>query len=93
MIESNAGRKEAVRNAILRYLCTHPHASDAAMGISAWWLPTEGVHDTGPWVEEVLEELVDERLMQRFELADGTLIYGGAAARDSDDDVDSREST
>ena len=53
------------------------------MGVSSWWLRTEGVNEGGPWVEEVLEELVGERLMQRFELADGTLIYGRAEPGDS----------
>jgi hypothetical protein len=79
--DGEAVRRAAVHVALLRYLAKHPHASDALVGICAWWLPEEGVNEEMSVVEEVLEGLVNRGLIRRHELADGTRIYGSARAR------------
>ena len=73
-------RRTAVRQAVLRYLRNHPRASDSVTGISAWWLPEEGVEEDRTVVEEVLEELAAEALIRRFELPDGTVVFASADA-------------
>jgi len=77
---SDAARqgRTAVRQAVLRYLRNHPRASDSVTGISAWWLPEEGVEEDRTMVEEVLEELAAEALVRRFELPDGTVVFASA---------------
>jgi hypothetical protein len=69
-----------VHGALLRYLAKHPHASDALVGICAWWLPEEGVIEDVELVEQVLSALVAEGLIRRVQLADGTLVYRAADA-------------
>ncbi len=69
------GGQAAVRAAILSYLSKHPRASDAAAGICAWWLPEEGVTGSVDVVEAVLEGLVEQGLLGRVQLPDGTVIY------------------
>ena len=71
------GGRAAVRRAILSYLAKHPRASDAPAGICTWWLPEEGVTGSVDLVEEVLEDLVAQRLLRRIRLPDGTVIYRG----------------
>jgi hypothetical protein len=79
--DAEAVRQAAVRTALLRYLAKHPHASDSLIGITAWWLPEEGVNEEVSMVEEVLEALVSRGLVRRFELADGTRVYGSGRPR------------
>jgi hypothetical protein len=75
-------RRTAIRDAVLRYLRSHPRASDSVTGISAWWLPEEGVEEDSTMVEGVLEEMADAALVRRFELPDGTVVFAGAGRRD-----------
>jgi hypothetical protein len=76
--DATAARREAVQLALLRYLAKHPHASDALLGICAWWLPDEGVIEEADLVEQVLSALVARGLISRVQLADGTLVYRAA---------------
>lgn len=72
------GSSEVMRIAdcIRRYVREHPGAADSAAGIAAWWLrEPRGV---SPEVEEALAELVREGVLQREQLADGTVVYGAA---------------
>jgi hypothetical protein len=78
--DANAARRAAVHGALLRYLAKHPHASDALVGICAWWLPEEGVIEDVELVEQVLSALVAEGLIRRVQLADGTQVYRAADA-------------
>jgi hypothetical protein len=68
-------RRGAIRDAILAYLRHHPRASDSVTGICSWWLPEEGVEEEQTVVEGVLEELAVTRLIRRFELPEGTVIF------------------
>lgn len=62
-----------IADCIRRYVREHPGAADSAAGIAAWWLrePT-GVSEA---VEEALAQLVREGVLQREQLADGTVVY------------------
>jgi Fe2+ or Zn2+ uptake regulation protein len=68
-------RSGAIRDAILAYLLKHPRASDSVTGICSWWLREEGVEEERTVVEGVLEELAGARLIRRFELPDGTIVF------------------
>jgi hypothetical protein len=83
--DAEAVRQAAVQRALLSYLAKHPHASDSLVGITAWWLPEEGVNEEVSVVEEVLEALVARGLVRRFELADGTRVYGSGRPRGDED--------
>jgi hypothetical protein len=60
---------------ILAYLRAHPQASDSLEGIVSWWLPARfaAARDV---VQESLDRLVEQGLVERTRLADGTLVYG-----------------
>lgn len=79
---SDAARERggAIRDAILAYLRKHPRASDSVTGICSWWLPEEGVDEERTVVEGVLEELAAARMIRRFELPDGTVVFASAEA-------------
>ena len=78
--DGDAVRRGAIQVAVLRYLAKHPNASDALVGICRWWLPDEGVNEEMDLVEEVLEAMVRRGFIRRFELADGTRVYGAIDA-------------
>lgn len=80
MNDDEERRRAEIRDAILRYLTTHPRAQDAVAGICEWWLPSEGVHEVGELVRDVLDAMAAEGLVEETELADGTRIYGRAQA-------------
>ena len=73
--DANAARRAAVHVALLRYLAKHPNASDAPVGICAWWLPEEGVIEEVDLVEQVLSAMAERGLIRRVQLADGTFVY------------------
>ncbi len=75
------GGRAAVRAAILSYLSKHPRAADTAAGICSWWLPEEGVTGSVDVVEEVLEQLVEEEMLRRVRLPEGTVIYRSEGER------------
>jgi hypothetical protein len=62
-----------IADCIRRYVREHPGAADSAAGIAAWWLREP--RGMSPAVEEALAELVREAVLQREQLADGTVIY------------------
>ena len=80
MSDAARGRRVAIGDAILRYLRKHPRASDSVTGICSWWLAEEGVDAERTSVEAVLEELAAGRLVRRFELPDGTVVFASADA-------------
>jgi hypothetical protein len=60
---------------ILRYLDAHSDAADTAEGISQWWVARQRYQDSKDAVERALAELVQQNLVKRTTLADGTVIY------------------
>jgi hypothetical protein len=60
---------------ILRYLDAHSDAADTAEGISQWWVARQRYQDSKAAVERALAELVQQNLVKRSTLADGTVIY------------------
>jgi hypothetical protein len=71
-------RKRIVRTAIAQHLQLKPEVTDTALGIMQWWLPQAGVEETIDVVEDVLNELVAERVLRKTVLPDGGILYGAA---------------
>lgn len=69
------------RDAILRYLESHPHAADTVDGIVNWWLPLQRYQDTFEMVEKILEELVMDGQVVKTSLPDNKVIYICASAK------------
>lgn len=64
---------------LLAYLASHPQAADSLAGVVRWWVGD----DSAPSVEQVrraLDRLVDDGMLRRERLADGTDWYAGTAA-------------
>jgi hypothetical protein len=68
---------------VRRYVALHPGAADSAVGIAAWWLCEP--RKVSPAVEEALTELVRIRVLQREQLADGTVMYSATRRLPQDD--------
>lgn len=69
--------REVVVNAIVAHLAAHPLATDSASGVTRWWL---GPACAGVGVDEVeaaLASLVEQGLLRRLTLADGSVLYAG----------------
>ena len=67
--------------AILAYLAAHPQASDSIEGIVSWWLPA-AVTGGRDRVQATLDRLVEQHLVERTRLADGTIVYGRPRGED-----------
>ena len=64
---------------LLAYLASHPQAADSLAGVVRWWVGD----DSAPSVEQVrraLDRLVDDGMLRRERLADGTDWYAGNLA-------------
>jgi hypothetical protein len=71
----NQDKLGTLSKVILRYLDTHADAADTAEGISQWWVTRQRYEDSKAAVERALAELVEQNLVKRSTLADGTVIY------------------
>ncbi len=60
---------------ILRYLQTHPFASDTAEGIVQWWITRQRVEDTLARVQTALDHLVDASRLEPRAAPDGRVLY------------------
>ena len=71
----NHDKLATLSKVILRYLDAHSDAADTAEGISQWWVAQQRYQDSKAEVERALAELVQQNLVKRSTLADGTVIY------------------
>jgi hypothetical protein len=72
---------DSVVRALRRYIGAHPTAADTVVGIQRWWL-VPAVDEALPLVELALDRLIEEEVMRRVQLQDGSVIYSSAARRD-----------
>ena len=66
--------QEELAEEIKRYCILNPDASDTLEGI-AWWVAHQQYHEMLTTLEAAVERLVDERLLERHEMPDGTTLY------------------
>ena len=63
-----------VTQKIKRYLNKHPHAADTSEGV-VQWLAQQQYEDSLKLVNDALEVLVEEQVVSKISLKDGTVIY------------------
>jgi Fe2+ or Zn2+ uptake regulation protein len=60
---------------IRRYCTTHPNARDTVEGIT-WWIAAQRQEDMKLTVSAAVQWLVQQGLLQRHELPDGSIVFG-----------------
>lgn len=70
------------RDRILRYLETHPKASDTFEAVVQWWLGPDCFSVPREVVRSALERLVRQGQLLTKTHADGTVVYARAVDRD-----------
>jgi hypothetical protein len=63
-----------LRDAVVRYVRTHPHAADTATGIRTWWVSGCGP-DEAHAMDVVLESLVTEGVLTRMSLPGDVALF------------------
>ncbi len=66
---------EALAAMIRGYVLEHPNAADTVEGVARWWV---GGDASDAWLRRVqgaIEQLIDQHMMARRTLRDGTVIY------------------
>jgi hypothetical protein len=74
-VPDSRGSVEAIAEAILAHLDTHPLAADSASGVAQWWLGPAQANASLESVEKALEWLVSRQQLHRTLLSDGSLLY------------------
>jgi hypothetical protein len=70
--------RDALVKAIEAHLAAHPLATDSAAGVARWWLGGAAVSVGIDDVEVALATLVDQAVLRRLSLADGSVLYASA---------------
>lgn len=65
---------ESIAADIQRYCSLHSDAADTVDGI-VWWLLQQRFQDARAEIEVVIADLVRQGVLERRELADGTVLY------------------
>ena len=66
---------ESTAAAIMRYLHALPDSADTVEGVAEWWLARQRVKDTMEIVSGALELLIADGSVQKYQNADGRVIY------------------
>jgi hypothetical protein len=74
---------QRVAAAIHRYCVAHPNSRDTIKGI-AWWVEMERQHEVRSMVAEAVQLLLEQGVLERFVLKDGSEVFG-CKRRDRDD--------
>ncbi|CAN5818258.1 hypothetical protein BH11GEM2_BH11GEM2_26340 [soil metagenome] len=77
MSENEGDTIDPVVRALRRYIAAHPGAADTVVGIQRWWL-APAVDEPMPLVELALDRLIEEGVMRRVDMQDGSAIYSAA---------------
>ncbi len=75
MRDRSQAQTQRVAEVIAIYLSRHPAAADNEKGITQWWLPEFGLAVTTRQVRSALRLLLQQRVVVRKRLPDGTVIY------------------
>lgn len=76
-----------LREAVLDYLATHPHAKDTVEGIHSFWLPMDLRTTSGALLLEVLDELVAQERLEASWPAASERLYGMKASGNGDSPI------
>lgn len=64
-----------LHDVIVDYLRNNPNAADSLGGIMDYWLSQAYNKIDAARIEQILEQLIDEGLVRKIILADGTVLY------------------
>ena len=73
--EESVTELENLRDGILQYLQDNINAADSLEGVMNWWLSQSYKKCSATKVEQVLEQLINEGLVRKTYLVDGTVLY------------------
>ena len=68
-------KTEQLAGMILNYLRRNPDAGDTLEGIAKWWLEMERIESSVDEVADVLESLVENRMVRVRESKGGNIFY------------------
>jgi hypothetical protein len=74
-------RAAQVARQVVRYLETHPDASDTIDGIARWWLARQRLDDAREIVRVALDLLVDRGVLYTRTLPGGVTLFEKRASR------------
>ena len=70
---------------IIRYLDSHPEAADGPEGIAMWWIPRQQHKESVEKVNKALDYLIDEGVVHKKRLHNGSFVYSAVKAKTNDD--------
>lgn len=68
--------KDEIAYDILSYLARHPHAQDTLGGITEWWLLEQKIKRQLTFVQDALEDLVNNGLILERKIENAETVYG-----------------
>ena len=68
-------KTEQFARMILNYLQRNPDAGDTLEGIAKWWLELERIESTVEEVANVLERLLEARVVEAHRITSGATVY------------------
>ncbi|MDB5812226.1 MAG: hypothetical protein JWN94_4348 [Betaproteobacteria bacterium] len=77
MDSDHDGRRKKLKAAILAHLRLSPLAADTAEGVVECWLSEGGFKAAPQLIDQVLSEMVEQRLLVAHTLPDGKTLYAG----------------
>jgi hypothetical protein len=80
VFDDSEARTQRAAQALTAYIERHPLAADNELGIAQVWLPGMGIDEPLASVRSALLRLVEQGVMVRVALADGSAIYRAAPA-------------
>ena len=87
MSEDDEDAIASIAEVIRRYFATRPAAADSVAGIQRWWLPTALHEEPLPLVELALDRLIEEGIVRRVTMEDGSVIYSSRRRRGDEDSL------
>ena len=78
--DDDDARRTRLCEAILEHLRRHPFAADTAGGIVSSWLPDAGMADAPAYIDAVLQDMTEKRLLRAYSLPGGATLYAKGAA-------------
>ena len=72
---ANVKKVDRIAEQILRYLESHPNATDTKYGIARWWLLEQRYAECLEETEQALKQLERKKLITKTPIAGGDFVY------------------
>jgi hypothetical protein len=87
-VSSSEYETEKIASEISNYLKNHQFAADTLEGICHWWISKQRIEEEQRRVLAALDYLMQNQLISRRRLPDGSLLYSAADTQLDDNDRD-----